>query len=149
MGFFSNLFNFNKKNDVSTSSQENTIEKQVDSILNLTMSILERSIVYKLGSETDFKILEDEKIFFTEVVKQVIDANLGPKYLHFYPMSVKDFYVYYSDYPIGRIKLRGRKTHILILKGLYSIKQYENLSLEEYINFIPYWIKHIKYCLKD
>lgn len=149
MGFFSNLFNFNKKNDVGASSQENTIEKQIDLILNLTMSILERSIAYKLGNETDFKILEDEKIFFTEVVKQVIDANLDPKYLHFYPMSIKDFSVYYADYPIGRIKLRGRKTNMLVLKGLHTIKNYENLTLEDYISYIPDWIKYIKYCLKN
>lgn len=117
-------------------------------IEELTTAILKRSFLDKFGNTT-FEVLESENIFFKELVKQVVAEKLQPRYLHFNLMSIKDYYVYYATYPIGRIKLRGRKTHMQVLKGTFGIKHYENLTLEEYMSYIPDWIRRIKYCLRN
>lgn len=118
------------------------------SLQDVTIRILTRSITKKLGSGILFETTSEEDIFFAELVKQTYKAKLNPNLFYFEPMSNKSFSVSYKRYPIGKIKLNGRKTHMQILKGLQGVKRFDGLTLEEYISHIPDWIKHIKYCLK-
>jgi hypothetical protein len=114
----------------------------------LTIQILTRGVTRKLGYNISFETTNEEDLFFIELVKGILDSNLNPNLLYFEPMSNKGFSVSYSSYPIGKIKLRGRKSYIQVLKGLYSRKSFDDLSIQEYISHIPEWIKYIKYCIK-
>lgn len=116
---------------------------------DIVVRILTRSITRKMGLNVTFETTDEEDAFFRELVKQTTEAKLNPLMFYFEPMSDKSFYVQYGSYPIGRIKLKGNKTHMQILKELYGVKEEYDLTLEEYISQIPKWIKHIRYCLQD
>lgn len=111
--------------------------------------ILTRSIRRKMGFGKAYETTADEDIFFREVVKLTLESKLNPNAFYFEPMSNRSFSVSYSGYPIGRIKLKGRRTYMQVLKGLFGVKEYHDLRLEEYVSYIPDWIKHIKYCLRN
>lgn len=116
---------------------------------DIVVRILTRSITRKMGLGVTFETTDEEDAFFRELVKQTTEANLNAPMFYFEPMSNKSFSVQYGSYPIGRIKLKGNKTHMQILKGLMGVKEEYDLTLEEYISHIPEWIKRIKYCLKN
>lgn len=116
---------------------------------DIVVHILARSVTRKMGLGVTFETTDDEDAFFRELVQQASDAKLNPNLFYFEPMSNKSFSVSYNSYPIGRIKLKGRKTYMQILKGLYGVKEEYDLSLEGYISYIPEWIKHIRYCLRN
>lgn len=111
--------------------------------------ILARSVRRKMGFGKSYETTNEENTFFREVVKLALESKLNPNAFYFEPMSNKSFSVHYGNYPIGRIKLNGRKTHMQVLKGLSGVKEYHDLMLEEYVLYIPDWIKHIKYCLRN
>ena len=112
-------------------------------------SILTGSISRKLGTGAKIEITDKENAFFKELVKQTEEAKLNPYSFYFEPMSDKSFSVRYGSYPIGKIKLNEKGSYIQVLKGLNGVKSFENLSLEEYLSYIPDWIRYIKFCLKD
>ncbi len=120
-----------------------------DQLQDIVIYILTRSVRKKLGLNVTFETTEKEDAFFRELVEQTAEAKLNPFAFYFEPMSNKSFSVMYGSYPIGKIKLKGQKTYMQILSGLYTIKELHDLSLDDYISYIPKWIKHIKYCLKD
>ena len=115
---------------------------------DLVVRILTRSIKRKMGLGVPFETTDEEDTFFRELVKQTTGAKLNPLMFYFEPMSNKSFSIQYNSYPIGRIKINGKKSSMQVLKGLNGVKHFENLSLDEYISHIPEWIKHIKYCIK-
>lgn len=119
-----------------------------EELQKIVVQILTKSITRKMGLGITFETSDDEDVFFRELVRHALDTRLNPNCFYFEPMSNKSFSVSYSGYPIGKIKLNGRKTYMQILKGLSGVKCFDDLSLEEYISHIPEWIKHIKYCLK-
>lgn len=116
---------------------------------DIVVKILTKSVSRKLGIGATFETTDEEDAFFRELVKQTEEARLNPGLFYFEPMSNKSFSVSYGSYPIGKIKLKGRTSHMQILKGLYDVKKVNDLPLEGYISHIPEWIKHIKYCLRD
>ena len=59
-------------------------------------------------------------------------------------MSNKAIDFSYNSYPIGKIKLQGKKTWMQILTNLYDQKRLEDVSDFEYIDAIDLWISYIK-----
>ncbi|MDR7855931.1 hypothetical protein [Tissierella sp.] len=55
--------------------------------------------------------------------------------------------VAYNRYPVGKIKLQGRKHTMLVLTSLYKNKTIEG-GLDEFIIAIDIWIKYISNTLK-
>jgi hypothetical protein len=100
-----------------------------------------------MGGGVTFETSNDEDKFFRELIKNTLEVNLNPDYFYFEPMSNRSFSIYYQNFPIGSIKLYGRKTYMQILDGLYGINVLHDLPLNEYILRIPQWIKHIEHCL--
>lgn len=141
MSLFNTLFG-NKQ------STTNNIKTEQQPANEIYLNVLRDSVARKLGDNISFETTETEDAFFLEVIKMAMAEKLNPHYFDFEPLSNKGFSVYYRGYYIGKIKLRGRSTYMQLLKGLYTNKTIENLSLEEYITNIPIWIKHIKYCIK-
>lgn len=124
-------------------------KKKQDRLLQAkVIEILTRSISRKRGGGITFNTSDEEDLFFRNLVKATIDAKLNPDNFYFEPMSNKSFSIHYLSYPVGKIKLQGKKTWMQILKGLYGVKVVEEPSVGDYINHISEWISYIKYCLR-
>lgn len=87
-------------------------------------------------------ISKDEEIFIKYLLLKLNQNNL--KSVSLKRMSTKALDVSYNGYPIGKIKLQGKKTWMQILTSLYDQKKIDNTLLEEYINSIDLWITYIK-----
>jgi len=87
-------------------------------------------------------ISNDEEVFIKALLLKLHQNNL--KSVSLQRMSTKDISVNYSGYPIGKVKLQGKKTWMQILTGLHDHNKLENASLEEYIDSIDLWITYIK-----
>ena len=140
MGIFSFIFG----NNVDKVKVQ---EKQ--KIQKILKDILDTSVKKKLGNNIEFKINEAENNFFSELIKQTIETKLSPYKFYFEPMGSKAFNVWYDSYYIGKIKLNNKSTYMQVLKGLHVIKNIEDLEPEEYLSYIPAWIRYIKYCLRN
>lgn len=116
---------------------------------DIMISILSKSVGKKLGPDIVFETSDEEDAFFREVIKETMIAKLNPNLLYLEPMSDKSFSVQYNLYPIGKIKLSGKETYMQVLSGMYGVKELSDLSLEEYISYIPKWVKYMKYCIKN
>lgn len=84
---------------------------------------------------------EQEKIFFDELMIALANFNgvIQPQ-----RMSDNALSVYYNTYPIGKIKLTGRKHWMQILKGFQTVKVIDG-ELNDFILHIPEWVKYIRY----
>ena len=129
--------------------QKRLVRSETQRLQDTLISILTKNVTRKLGSGVNFETSDDEDTFFREVIKETVNAKLNPDLLCFEPMSNKSFSVQYSHYPIGKIKLNGRKTYMQVLTGLNGIKELSDLPLEGYISYIPQWVKQMKYCIKN
>lgn len=87
-------------------------------------------------------ISNDEEVFIQALLIKLHQNNL--KSVSLQRMSTKAISVDYNGYPIGKVKLQGKKTWMQILTGLYDHKNLENASLKEYIDSIDLWITYIK-----
>lgn len=133
-GFFSLFFgkntnNANNANNVSNANKAALQEKE--KLQKILEEILRASVARKLGYNVTFTTNEAEDAFFRELIKQTMEAKLSPYDFDFEPMGNKSFSVYYKRYAIGRIKLNNNSTAMQILKGLYGVKNVEDLKLEE------------------
>ncbi|SDF62076.1 hypothetical protein [Sporomusa acidovorans] len=140
MSFFSRIFDIESK-----VVKENKDDFEIQTIYD---EILRRSFLRK-GIENNFVTNDDENVFFKTLIMKLKESNLNPYNLYFELMSNKAFNVSYNGYPIGKIKLRGKKTYMQLLKGFYDNKGIKNKNVEEYIINISSWIKHINFCRKD
>ena len=90
-----------------------------------------------------YEISENESVFFERLQEKIIYEKLKSP-LCLTRLSNGTINVNYGSYPIGKIKLQGKSTHMQILKTVYKIDIIENNTLEEYINHIADWIKYIR-----
>lgn len=98
-------------------------------------------IQYNTTSPTKtFDINELEEQFFQELYNKV-PMKMNPL-IHLFRMSDGTLSVYYGTYPIGKIKLQGRKHWMQILKGLYTSKSIEG-NMNDFVSHIDDWIKYI------
>ncbi|MCX4352030.1 MAG: hypothetical protein OSJ60_10360 [Lachnospiraceae bacterium] len=135
------------KDKIDIEKPSNNIDVQTQALQNILVNILTKSVHRKMGGGVTFETSNDEDKFFRELIKNTLEVNLNPDYFYFEPMSNRSFSIYYQNFPIGSIKLYGRKTYMQILDGLYGINVLHDLPLNEYILHIPQWIKHIEHCL--
>lgn len=84
---------------------------------------------------------EQEKIFFDELMKALTDFKgvIRPQ-----RMSDKSLSIFYGTYPVGKIKLTGKKHWMQILKGLQTHKTIEG-EIGDFIQHIPEWVRYIRY----
>lgn len=87
---------------------------------------------------------ELEKHFFTTFYNNL--PNEIKELIKLTRLSDGTINVEYKTYPIGKIKLYGRKHYMQILKSLYKVE----VIHEDFENHIDDWIKYIyKYLLKE
>ena len=89
----------------------------------------------------EIKFNEDEELFFNALFNNVTDD------INLERLSDGTISVYYRTYPIGKIKLTGRKHKMQILKGLYGIRWIEG-NVNDFIPHIQDWVKYMKWVVK-
>lgn len=97
---------------------------------------------YSIHSNTSkaFQVNELEEEFFGELYSKLSDEQNRKIILS--RMSDGTLSVEYKRYPIGKVKLQGRKFWIQILKGLYGVKVFEGdiLTIRSHIED---WVKYL------
>ena len=102
--------------------------------LNIEYGSLNPSKVYNIN--------ENEELFFENLTSKLKQNKLNQS-IYLTRMSNGSISVDYSNYPIGKIKLQGRKYSMLILKNMYDNYTIEG-SLDDFILKIDEWINYIK-----
>ena len=107
-----------------------------------------RSNIKKISGEIDdkylqkYKVNESEEEFF-DVVYKVIGEGIV-----LIRMSDGTLDVSYHSYPIGKVKLQGRKFSMQILKGMYNFKIITG-SVEDFIPHIADWKKYTEWVSRE
>jgi len=99
-------------------------------------------------SSKKYKISSDEEFFVKALIQKLINNKLQYLQLQLHRMANGAISVSYARYPVGKIKLQGRKTYMQILKDVYTFDVVDNLNTQEYIDNIDLWILYIKYICK-
>lgn len=88
-----------------------------------------------------YEVNDIEEAFFDAVYNEIGEG------VHLERMSDGTLSVYYQSYPIGKVKLRGRKHKMQILKGLYGMKWIEG-SKDDFLPYIADWKKYAAWVVK-
>lgn len=96
----------------------------------------------KLQNGNYCDLSDDEEIFIKNLIYK-FKLNKKKYYLNLERQSNKAISVYYKGYPVGKIKLQGRKTWMQTFLNLYDVKILENEELDTYIENIDLWIEYI------
>lgn len=105
---------------------------------------------YTISTQSDtgkkFIVNEQEEQFFNALYEYISpDKNAN---ILLERMSNGCISVFYATYPVGKVKLQGRKHWMQILKGLYTIKTIDG-EVEDFIKHISDWEKYIRLHCKN
>jgi hypothetical protein len=89
-----------------------------------------------------YKILEDEELFLASLIEQSNKKGLKPTF-NFTRLLNGTINVDFKSYFVGKIKLQGRTTSMLVMKNIYDSMIIKG-SLADYIEGIDTWIRYIK-----
>lgn len=89
----------------------------------------------------DYSINEKEELFFSALYKALTPTT--NEKIHLNRMSNGTLAVYFGSFPVGKIKLQGRKYWMQILKGLYTVKIIEG-DVDDFIEHISDWERYIR-----
>lgn len=111
-----------------------------------------RLIFYKIsyGSTNPSKTFEINNLEeqFFEVLYSKLDSKRN-NMISLIRMSNGTLSVYFKGYPVGKIKLQGRKHSMQILKSLYKYDAFEG-NINDFIPKIDGWILYInKYIMRE
>ena len=125
-----------------------TIKYNPSNEIKTTLNFSEFSYPIKYNTTNPSKIFNInclEKEFFNYLYLKLTDKENAK--INLIRMSNGELSAYYSSYPIGRIKLQGRKYYMQILYDLYKFEHIEG-SIDEFIPKIDNWITYIRIHLK-
>ncbi|WFD12249.1 hypothetical protein [Tepidibacter hydrothermalis] len=94
------------------------------------------------NSKKEYEIIEEEAMFFDALLDKSEKEKLKNLF-QYRRTSNGTFNIIYSTYPVGKIKLQGRKHWMMIMKNLYDSKTIEG-TIDDYISEIDYIIVYIK-----
>lgn len=105
---------------------------------------------YSISTQSDtgkkFTLNEQEELFFNALYDYLSPDENSNIFLE--RMGNGCISVFYATYPVGKIKLQGRKHWMQILKGLYTSKTIEG-DVENFITHVSDWEKYIKLHCKN
>ena len=88
----------------------------------------------------EYHVNDLENLFFDTLYSSLtpVQNNL----INLRRMSNGTLDTYFGTYPVGKLKLQGRKHSMQILKGMYNVKIIEG-SIDDFIPKINEWVKYI------
>lgn len=93
-----------------------------------------------------FNINDFEKNFFN-YLHSTLNKHENNK-INLVRVSNGELTVYYSTYPVGRIKLQGKKYYMQVLYDLYEHERIEG-NIDDFIPKIYIWVIYIRKYLKN
>lgn len=135
--------NTRKLNIISNREYDKNINSCYNKIVqNMSSSMIPANKGYK-------KMNKMEEIFIKEFLYQVQFVRQR-YYISLTRYATKSFAVYYNSFFVGRINLsRENNITMQVLIGLAKIKEFSNLTFDEALQNIRYWICYIKNYLKE
>lgn len=100
-------------------------------------------ITYNSSSPSKLYTINDNELSFFEELSNTLSQSEN-NCIHLVRMNDGTLSVLYQNYPIGKIKMQGRKHWMQILKGLYDTKTI-NGDYQAFINNIPLWVKYLRW----
>lgn len=91
-----------------------------------------------------YAITKEEELFFDKLLEKSVHLK-GEFQL--FRLSDGTINVSYKTYPVGKIKLQGRKHSMLVLASLYKQNSIEG-TMDDFIHGIDDWIKYISTILR-
>lgn len=88
----------------------------------------------------EYDLLLEEELFFDALLDK--SAHLKGEY-SLLRLSDGSVNVSYNEYPVGKVKLHGRKKHMMYMKNLFDPLTIEG-ELNDFINTIDKWIVYIE-----
>ena len=105
----------------------------------------------RYGSSSPSKIYDVndlEELFFEKLFSKTQEVNLNNNF-SMIRMSNGTLAVEYAGYPIGKVRLQGKKHTMQILKSIYKYYSVEG-NIQDFLPKIDEWIQYIrKYILKE
>lgn len=92
-------------------------------------------------SGKDYSVNEKEEQFFA-ALNNALPQTIN-EHIHLQRLSNGTLAVYFGSFPVGKIKLQGRKYWMQILKGMYTVKVIDG-DVEDFISHIPDWERYIR-----
>ena len=89
-----------------------------------------------------YEVNAAEELFFDAVYEEIGEG------IRLYRMSDGTLNVHYYTYPIGRIKLQGRKHGMQVLKGFHGVRWIDG-DINDFLLNIIYWKKYIIWVTKE
>ncbi len=103
-------------------------------------------MMYRIRQSTvkEFTWNEDEELYFSTLHSKLTDYENSKIVL--YRLSNGSIETYFNHYPLGKIKLQGRKHYMQVLKSLYKWDVIDG-SVGDFIERVDDVIKYMrKYC---
>ena len=98
----------------------------------------------KCHSTKDYSINRDEELYFDRLSEKLSNDENANIVLH--RLSNGTLEPYFGTYPLGKIKLQGRKHSMQVLKSLYKFDVIEG-TVEDFIERIDDVVLYLrKYC---
>lgn len=100
----------------------------------------------KSHSNKDFIWNKSETLFFNALhSKLTTDEN---KHIILHRLSSGAIEPYFKSYPLGKVKLQGKKYYVQVFKSLYKVDVYEG-TVEQLIEKVDMTVEYLrKYCKK-
>lgn len=93
-----------------------------------------------------YEVNADEELYFEQLSSKLTDAENRCIVLH--RMSNGALEAYYGTYPLGKIRLQGRKHYMQILKSLYKVEVIKG-TVQDFIKRIDDVVLYLrKHCKK-
>lgn len=98
----------------------------------------------KQNSSKSYDVNSDEELYFNTLYSKLTDFE--NKQIHLHRLSNGSLETYFGTYPLGKVKLQGRKHYMQILKSLYKWESIEG-TIQDFLPRIDDVIKYLrKYC---
>lgn len=102
-------------------------------------------IIYNVYPPTKiYNVNPDEELFFDELYARLNESENN--HIVLYRFSNGSIETYYKTYPLGKVKLQGRKHYMQILKSLYKHDEIDG-TVQDFIDRLDDMILYLRrYC---
>lgn len=99
-------------------------------------------IVYNVYPPTKiYSVNPDEELFFDELYARLDESENSHIVLHRFSNGTIE--PYYKTYPVGKVKLQGRKHYMQILKSLYKYDEIDG-TVQDFIDRLDDMILYLR-----
>lgn len=99
-------------------------------------------------NESKYGIVDEGEFEFIKLLFHLFELNNLHGYLKISRMSSNALTMDYNGYPIGKVKLKGRKKSFMFSSNINAHHSLDIYAKDDYELFIGLWIRYIRRILK-